>query len=95
MIGRGVAVERLRVGVDGDELDAFEAEVDHRVDGVAAGAADTDDLDARLYCVRSSANSIEKLIVLLPVLAVLNRCSRFAEGCLFPVAYRCSRPSFP
>ena len=42
LIGGGVGVERLRVGVDDDELDAFEAEVDHRVDGVAAGAAAAD-----------------------------------------------------
>ena len=49
---RGVRVERLRVGVDDDELDAFEAEVDHRVDGVAAGAAAADDLDPRLVVLR-------------------------------------------
>ena len=37
--------QRLRVGVDGDELDAGEAGVDHPVDGVRAAAADADDLD--------------------------------------------------
>ena len=37
--------QRLRVGVDGDELDAAKAELDHAVDGVHAAAADTDDLD--------------------------------------------------
>jgi hypothetical protein len=37
--------ERLGVGVDGDELDAAEAELDHPVDGVHAATADTDDLD--------------------------------------------------
>ncbi len=37
--------QRLRVGVDGDELDALEADLDHPVDGVDATAADTDDLD--------------------------------------------------
>ena len=36
--------ERLRVGVDRDELDAGEAGVDHAVDGVRAAAADTGDL---------------------------------------------------
>src|SRR5262249_18735161 len=41
----GVGAERLRVGVDDDELDPFEAKVDHRVHGVAAGTAATDDLD--------------------------------------------------
>ena len=37
--------QRLRVRVDGDELDAAEARVDHPVDGVRAAAADADDLD--------------------------------------------------
>ena len=42
----GVAHEqRLRVGVDRDELDALQAGVDHAVDGVAAAPADADDLD--------------------------------------------------
>ena len=37
--------QRLRVGVDRDELNAFEALLDHPVDGVDAAAADTDHLD--------------------------------------------------
>ena len=37
--------QRLGVGVDGDELDALQAGVDHAVDGVDAAAADADDLD--------------------------------------------------
>ena len=37
--------QRLGVGVDGDELDALEADLDHPVDGVDAAAADADDLD--------------------------------------------------
>src|ERR671936_1374 len=37
--------ERLRVGVDGDELDAGQADVDHPVNGVRAAAADADDLE--------------------------------------------------
>ncbi len=46
-LGRSrVRVQRLSVGVDDDELDPFEAEVDHRVDGVAAGAPNADHLDA-------------------------------------------------
>src|SRR6185295_8025406 len=49
---RRVAVQRLRVRVDDDELDALEPEVDHRVDRVAAGAAAADDLDARLVLLR-------------------------------------------
>ena len=42
----GVAHEQgLRVGVDRDELDALEADLDHPVDGVDTAAADADDLD--------------------------------------------------
>ena len=37
--------QRLGVGVDRDELDAAEADLDHPVDGVDAAAADADDLD--------------------------------------------------
>ncbi len=44
-VGLGVE-ERLRVGVDRDELDAFEVLVDHAVDGVAATAADAHDFHA-------------------------------------------------
>ncbi len=44
----GVAhAELLHVGVDGDELDALDARVDHAVDRVRARAADADDLDGR------------------------------------------------
>src|SRR5213076_959994 len=42
----GVApLQRLEVGVDGDELDALQGSRDHAVDGVAAAAARADDLD--------------------------------------------------
>ena len=37
--------QRLGVGVDRDELDALEADLDHPVDGVDAASADADDLD--------------------------------------------------
>ncbi len=39
--------QRLSVGVDGDELDPLQPGVDHPIDGVAAAAADADDLDDR------------------------------------------------
>ena len=39
--------QRLRVGVDRDELDALQAGVDHAVDRVDAATADADDLDDR------------------------------------------------
>src|SRR5690606_2211348 len=41
----------LRVGVDGDELHALEANLDHPVDGVHATATDPDDLDDRQVVV--------------------------------------------
>ena len=41
------AVQVLRVRIDGDEVDATDLAVDHVVDGIAAGAADAEDLDAR------------------------------------------------
>ena len=42
----GVAHQQgLGVGVDGDELDALEADLDHPVDGVDSTSTDTHDLD--------------------------------------------------
>ena len=47
----GVAgLQRLGVGVDGDELDAADAGVDHAADGIGAAAAGADDLDHREVC---------------------------------------------
>ena len=46
LTGRLGELERLHVGVGGDELDALHAGLDHAVDGVAAAAAYADDLDA-------------------------------------------------
>ena len=43
--GASLRQQRLGVGVDRDELDPVDAGLDHAVDGVAAGAADADDLD--------------------------------------------------
>jgi PAS domain S-box-containing protein len=48
----GAGVDRLQVRVDRDELDPFEAEIDHRVDGVSAGATAPDDLDTRVVLQR-------------------------------------------
>ena len=45
--------QRLRVGVDGDELDAFEAALDHPVDRVHAATTDADDLDDSQVVLRS------------------------------------------
>ena len=46
LVRRGVEFQRLQVRVGDDELDAVEAGLHHAVDGVAAAAADADDLDA-------------------------------------------------
>ncbi len=43
------AVERLRVGVGADEIDALNALLDHVLDRVAAAAADADHLDLRAH----------------------------------------------
>jgi hypothetical protein len=45
---RAAVLDRLRIGVRGDELDAFDAAVDHVRHGVAAAAAHADDLDDRV-----------------------------------------------
>ncbi len=44
--GLGVA-QGLRVGVDHVKFDAWQTDIDHRIDGVAAAASDADHLDAR------------------------------------------------
>jgi len=43
----------LGVGVDGDELDTLEADLDHAVHGVDAATTDADDLDDRQVVLRS------------------------------------------
>ena len=49
--------QRLRIGVDADELDAGEARVDHPVDGVRAAATDADDLDHGYVVTSLSSHS--------------------------------------
>ena len=56
----------LRVGVGDDELDPFEAGVDHVVDGVAAGAADAEDDDAGLQFRVLRTHQRERHIVIRP-----------------------------
>src|SRR5674536_44958 len=45
--------QRLGIGVDGDELDALEADFDHSVDGINASPADADHLDHSQVVLRS------------------------------------------
>ena len=47
LVRRGVELEGLQIGIGDDELDAIEARRRHSVHGVAAAAANADDLDAR------------------------------------------------
>jgi hypothetical protein len=49
--------QRLRVGVDRDELDPAEARIDHAVDRVRSAAADADDLDHREIVTRLVAHA--------------------------------------
>jgi hypothetical protein len=42
------AVECLRIGIGGDEVNAIDAFADHVIDGIATGATDADDLDHRI-----------------------------------------------
>jgi hypothetical protein len=59
----GVAHQQgLRVGVDRDELDALEADLDHPVDGVDAAAADADDLDDRQVVLRCCHVGASRLV---------------------------------
>ncbi len=49
----GVAHQQcLRVGVDGDELDAFESRLDHPIDSIDAAASDSNDFDDGEVVVR-------------------------------------------
>ena len=62
----GVAHEQgLRVGVHRDELDALQPGVDHPVDGVAAAAADPDDLDHRQVVLRLAQHQLRPLLEVL------------------------------
>ena len=67
-LGLGIGHEQsLRVSVDGNELNALEADLDHSVHGVNSAAADADDLDhcqvvlrcrhGCLPCIRPSTSS--------------------------------------
>jgi len=49
---RARAIERLRVGVRADELDALHPFVEHVLHGVAAAATHADDLDLRALIKR-------------------------------------------
>ena len=60
---RGRALERLRVGVRADELDAGKPVRDHVLDRVAAAAADADDLDDRAV-LRGLVDDLEHGVLL-------------------------------
>ena len=52
----GRQLQRLQVGVDGQELDALDLGLDHPVDRVDAGAADADDAQDRMAELRGAGN---------------------------------------
>ena len=52
-------LERLRVGVGDDEIDAFDLGCDHVGDGVAARAADADHGDPRAQLLDLRADRID------------------------------------
>ena len=65
LVARLVARQHLRVGIDGDELDALHALLDHVIDGVAARAADSDHLDDRPCCL--AVYDLEHVVFSLPL----------------------------
>src|SRR5699024_1196047 len=73
----GVAHQQcLRVGVDGDELHAFEALLDHPVDGVDTTATDTNDFDDGQVVVWWGHRSSSSLVGLDSSLAGLGLTTR-------------------
>jgi hypothetical protein len=52
----------LNVGVDAEEIHALETVLDHAVDGVAAAAADAEDLDGRCVVVRIVPTGIRHVL---------------------------------
>ena len=72
--GRGIALERLQVGIGDDELDTVEPRSDHAVDGVAAAAADANHLDprARVRLLVEAEAKAARLLVLADVGASWN-----------------------
>ena len=86
--------QRLRVGVDRDELDALETDLDHAVDGVDAAAADADDLDdgeVVLRCCHEEGT--------FPLACYLALTAALACGALtllgLPLTARAGRPGRP
>ena len=55
-------LQRLKIGVDGHELDPGNPGVDHAVDGVDAGAADADDADHRLVRLAAARRLVRRLL---------------------------------
>ena len=67
-------LQRLKIGVDGHELDARDPRLDHAVDRVDAGTADADHADHR--CVRLAAAGRRVLGLLAPVARAFRRSAR-------------------
>ena len=69
-------LQRLQVGVGGDEFDAFDFGADHAVDGVRSAASHADDFDLRAVLMLPPRMKLECSILLVP--------------CFLPQIYRCS-----
>src|SRR6202040_809027 len=63
---RDADLQRLKVGVDGHELDAGNASLDHAVDGVYAATPDADDPDHRLVRLTAAFRRILRLLAPIP-----------------------------
>ena len=59
-------LQRLKIGVDGHELDPGDAGVDHPVDRVDAGPADADDFDHRLVRLAAPGRLVGRLLAPVP-----------------------------
>jgi hypothetical protein len=69
-------IERLRVGIGDDEVDALDVALDHVGDGVAAGAADADHADPRAKLVHFRTDEIDAHALVSPVPAPYARSSK-------------------
>ena len=84
VVGGGL-LERLHVGVDGDELDALDLRLDHAVDGVDAGAADAHHAQDGLGWSRATAAGEARVATRARARGRAPSCSR---GC--PRRTRCA-----
>jgi len=61
---RQILADTLGIGIGDNEFDAFEMRLDHVVDGVATGSADTDHGDPRLQLTGAARMEIDHRVTL-------------------------------